>query len=393
MPYHGHVIHSNLRKMRPHRLPTRKAIPDSTLSPGGSQETDRFEASPASSDSGRFRKIATEAAYWSRKLALNVASVAAGLFGVGFGLSPARLTGADQLHKQGIDGSGVRVAILDQGFTKFGAGSEDMLGVYDTRTREFTEGLKESKSDVVGEIATGRKGMSFHGNAMSCIITGESMGLRGVAPGAELIGVSVLNEERQLTPEKFLEGLQWVADNHREQGIKVISASVNYPRPSPEVRNKTQALVKTLRQEGVSLVVAAGNKGPHPGTISFPADLEGVVSVGAVTQGWSSSDWDDRVERYSSRGGEGKPGPALMAPGGDMFTKDNHGLIELTRGTSNSAPMVAGGLALLSQAFPEATSAQKEQALFNTAQALTGDPAIEGHGALRIVSAHNILKD
>lgn len=122
------------------------------------------------------RKITTEAAYWSRKVALKVAEVAAGLFGVGLGVSPANLTGADKLHSLGIDGSGVRIAVLDQGFTKFGAGDEDVLGVYDTRTGDFTKGLEKSKSDAVGEIVTGQKGLSFHGNAMNCIITGESMG-------------------------------------------------------------------------------------------------------------------------------------------------------------------------------------------------------------------------
>jgi Subtilase family len=338
------------------------------------------------------QKVVREAAFIARKVGLNLASPIATLFGVGLGVSPARLTGADQLHKRGIDGSGVRVAILDQAFTTFGAGSEDVLGVYEARNGTFQEGLKKSTSDPVREVVTKEKGISFHGNAMSCIVTGESMGLTGVAPGAEVIGVSVLDEGRRLTPELFIKGLQWVADHHQEQNIKAISASVNYRSPTPEHREATQALVNQLKSEGVTLVVAAGNRGPGDGTIMFPADLDNVVSVGATTQGVSSSVWDDRVERYSSRGGAGKPSPKLLAPGGDIFTKDAHGTVELTKGTSNSAPMVAGAIALLSQAFPGASSENKVNALYSTAEPVTGDVNAEGYGAMRLQQAYENLK-
>jgi len=332
------------------------------------------------------------AAHWTRKIALSVASPFATLFGVGMGVSPANLTGADELHKQGIDGSGVRIAILDQAFTKFGKGEEDVKGVYQTHSGTFTEGLSKSTSDPVEEIATRRKGISFHGNAMTNIITGESMGLKGVAPGAEIIGVSILDENKKLTTEQFLRGLQWVADNHKEQNIKAVSVSVNYRSPTAADRQAAQDIINQLADQGVTTVVAAGNRGPRPGTVMFPASLENVVSVGATTPGLFGSTWDDKIESYSSRGGAAKPGPLFIAPGGDIFTKDSHGSIELTKGTSNSTPMVAGGLALLSQGFPEASSQAKVNALCKTAEAITGDTEAEGHGLMNIRAAYEQMK-
>ncbi len=75
-----------------------------------------------------------------------------------------------------------------------------------------------------------------------------------------------------------------------------------------------------------------------------------------------------------------------------MFTKDNHGIIQMTKGTSNSAPMTAASFALLSQAFPEADYEQKMWALYSTAQPLTGDSKKEGHGAMRVFEAYQSLK-
>ena len=349
-------------------------------------------AEPEPVKQGLLRSLTREAAYWSRKVALGITSLPALLFGVGMGVSPAKLTGASKLHKLGIDGKGTRVAVLDMNFTKFGSGDEDVLGVYRVRDQSFHQGLEKSKSDIVEEHATKKKGYSFHGNAMACIITGESTGLTGVAPGAEVLGVSVVDEQKKLQPDLFIDGLQWVLDNRQEQKINAVSASVNYFRPTPEQRGRTGQLVDQLKEAGIPVFVAAGNSGPREDSILFPADVKNVVGVGAYTQGWSSSNYDDRLDRYSSRGGAEKQGPKLIAPGGDMFTKDNHGTIQMTKGTSNSAPMAAASYALLSQAYPDADYLQKMSALYSTAQPLTGDSKKEGHGAMRVYEAYQSLK-
>lgn len=352
---------------------------------------DSVVLSEQSPSAGWGRGLLKAASYWSRRLALSVAAIPAALFGIGLGASPALLTGAHKLHQQGIDGSGVRVAVLDKGFTRFGAGSEDVVGVARVHDNSFQEGLEKSKSDPIHEIVTRQKGMSFHGNAMAGLITGETFGMKGVAPGAEVVGVSIVDEKGVLETDLFVKGLQWVADNHQKQEIQVVSASVNYRNPSTEQREKAQELVDQLKSKGVAVVVAAGNDGPKEGTVKFPADLENVIAVGATTPGWTSSLKDDRLERYSSRGGNGIPGPSLLAPAGLVFTKDNHGQVELTNGTSNGAPMVAAGWALLSQAYPEASWDQKRDALLRTAAPLGGSREAEGHGLMQLEKAFQEL--
>ena len=319
----------------------------STSSPAAEPVVDSIDVSyrPQAPNQSFGRTLATEAFYWTRRVALTLAAPFASLLGMGLGSSPAGLTGADELHRQGIDGRGTRVAVIDQAFTQFGPGQEDVLGVYQTRDKTFKPGLEKAKYIPGQETATRNKPISTHGNAMSAIITGESRGLRGVAPGAELIGISAIDDKQVLQPELFVEALDWVVQNHKEQNIKAVSASVNYKSPSPEQREKVQQQVNFLKEQGVAVVVAAGNRGPEPDSVMFPADLQNVVSVGASTPGWLTGVWDDRVERYSSRGGEKLPGPTLLAPGGSVFTKDGHGSVDLTSGSSNSTPMVAGAFA------------------------------------------------
>lgn len=337
------------------------------------------------------RSLTTEVFYWTRRAALTLAAPFASLLGMGLGSSPAGLTGADQLHRRGIDGQGTRVAVIDQAFTQFGAGQEDVLGVYQTRDKVFKPGLEKAKYIPGQEAATRKKPISTHGNAMSAIITGESRGLHGVAPGAQLIGISAIDDRQVLQPQLFVEALEWVVQNHREQNIKAVSASVNYKNPSPEQREKVQQQVDYLKDQGVAVVVAAGNRGPEPDTVMFPADLKNVISVGASTPGWLAGTWDDRVESYSSRGGETLSGPTLLAPGGSVFTKDGHGSVDLTSGSSNSAPMVAGAFALLTQGFPSATYQQKIEALTSTARPITGERKEEGHGVMNLPGAYQKL--
>ena len=338
------------------------------------------------------RTLATEAFYWTRRVALSLAAPFASLLGMGLGSSPAGLTGADELHRQGVDGRGTRVAVIDQAFTQFGAGQEDVVGVYQTRDKTFKAGLEKAKYIPGQEAATRKKPISTHGNAMSAIITGESRGLRGVAPGAELIGISAIDDKQVLQPELFVDAMEWVVQNHKEQNIKAVSASVNYKNPSPEQRERVQQQVNLLKEQGVAVVVAAGNRGPEPDSVMFPADLENVVSVGASTPGWLSGVWDDRVERYSSRGGDKLPGPTLLAPGGSVFTKDGHGSVDLTSGSSNSAPMVAGAYALLTQGFPDAGYQEKIEALTSTARPIRGEREGEGHGVMDLPGAYRKLQ-
>jgi bacillopeptidase F len=153
--------------------------------------------------------------------------------------------------------------------------------------------------------------------------------------------------------------------------------------------------IAVLKSAGVAVVFAAGNDGPAPGTSSSPGDNPGVLSIGAV-------DADLAIARQSSRGPSACDGgvfPRLVAPGVGVRTADlSHGGVPsytTVSGSSLAAPHVAGVLALLAGAFPDASVSDLEAALVLAAQD-QGEPGADnqyGHGLVNALAAFKRLQD
>jgi len=123
--------------------------------------------------------------------------------------------------------------------------------------------------------------------------------------------------------------------------------------------------VELLRASGIITVSAAGNNG-FSNQISSPACLSNVVSVG------STSD-DDVVSGYSNHADF----LSLLAPGESIETASRGGGKTTAGGTSMAAPHVAGAIAVIREAHPEASVAEIENAL-----TLTGTPVLEGNSGI-----------
>ncbi len=125
-----------------------------------------------------------------------------------------------------------------------------------------------------------------------------------------------------------------------------------------------EAAVRYARSAGVTLVAAAGNDG---GTAPvYPGALPGVISVAAT-------DDHDVVEDWSQRGAwvdVAAPGEAATPVDDDTWLASS--------GTSFSAPLVAGLVALLTSAAPTATRAEIEAAITSSAVPVTPAGTIAG---------------
>jgi len=114
-----------------------------------------------------------------------------------------------------------------------------------------------------------------------------------------------------------------------------------------------------------TMVAAAGNSGPSPGTVSGPASGYNVISVGALdgptnysTVAWFSSrgplqtGWYDGADTHLYGGGiASRPGVDLVAPGSDIVMPvridSNSVSYYAVSGTSFATPLVAAGAALI----------------------------------------------
>ena len=169
-----------------------------------------------------------------------------------------------------------------------------------------------------------------HGTHVFGTIAGRGNGPKGVfgvAPKATLIPVKVLDADGTGSLSAIVEGIDWAT----KAGADVINMSLGGPAGSTALQRAVQKALAA----GIVVVCAAGNSGPDPDTVGFPAGYPGVIAVAA-------SDSADGVASFSSRGGE----VAFIAPGVDIRSTVPGGGYKKESGTSMASPHVSGLAAL-----------------------------------------------
>ena len=122
--------------------------------------------------------------------------------------------------------------------------------------------------------------------------------------------------------------------------------------------------------EGLVVVVAAGNEGPEQYTITSPGVSRKVITVGAMEESMTQRRGFGRMVHYSGCGPV--PGtcvckPDVIAPAGGILSCDNHSRAYKRRsGTSMATPVVTGVIALLLSAQPWLTNLDVKIRLMET---------------------------
>ena len=99
------------------------------------------------------------------------------------------------------------------------------------------------------------------------------------------------------------------------------------PRPRPSRSTRSNHAVERLWDQGIVVVVAAGNSGPSDGTVTKPGDDPVVLTVGAYGDNGTTDPSDDVLPKWSSRGptAQGLAKPDLVAPGRTVVGLRSHG--------------------------------------------------------------------
>lgn len=159
-------------------------------------------------------------------------------------VSASKYVNADALWSKGVDGKGVIVAIIDSGIDK---NHPDLAGKV-VGEKNFVPG-EETTDDLLG-----------HGTMVAGLIAGSGAAsggkYKGVAPGASLLNVRVIDSEGNGQVSDIIAGIEWALDNH----AKVLSlslAGLNLGETNPPV---TMAADNAM-DAGAVVCVAAGNNG------------------------------------------------------------------------------------------------------------------------------------
>lgn len=212
-----------------------------------------------------------------------------------------------------------------------------------------------------------------HGTHVSGIVAAalNQLGVVGVAPKARIRPVKVLDRDGGGSLSDIVAGLDWCVRN----GIRVANLSLGSPQGNATFADA----VARASSAGVVLVAAAGNEGPYPETVGYPARYPQVIAVAATTQ-------QDVVAEYSSRG----PEVDLAAPGDQITSTWPGGEYRESSGTSMAAPHVSGVVALMLAEEPRLFPAQVKARLQEGAKPLAAEPP-EAQGA-GLVDARAILR-
>ncbi|MFA4956987.1 MAG: S8 family serine peptidase [Candidatus Methanoperedens sp.] len=259
----------------------------------------------------------------------------------------------------GYTGTGIKVAIIDTGINY---NHPDLGGGFGPG-KKVADGYDFVNNDAFPMDDNG------HGTHVAGIVAANG-GIIGVAPGATLFAVKVLDSAGSGSTSNVIAGIDWSIAH----GANVISMSLGGSgQPNDEFADVLNIISDAAVDKGVVVVIAAGNEGPGTGTVGAPGSAKKVITVGASSSSGTVTISDDTIASFSNRGPSafGRLDPEVVAPGVAINSTWLGSGYNSIQGTSMATPMVSGSAALLLQKNPALTPAQVRAILMNTASNLT----------------------
>jgi len=284
-------------------------------------------------------------------------------------------------------GKGIKIAVIDMGIER--------------NHPEIQHSLRKviNSRDRSDEILCDDFSLCYHGTAIVGVIASgiNNEGLRGIAPDAQIVFIHI-DLAGYVGEDEILDALK-IAE---EENVDIINASWGTGDVSPIVENKiNQMAIEGRNGKGTLFVFASGNNDKEQ--TNDESMLESVIGVGSTDE--------ENLRAYYSNFGEGLD---IVASGGYLLgiTTTYPYLSDTThtspyikaeeeesfRGTSASTPLVTGALALMLEAYPNATRTQITQALHQSSdkignvEYIDGKNLYYGYGKLNVDKAIDKLK-
>lgn len=269
-------------------------------------------------------------------------SVPAGVQRVGAGPGSSLYTGA-----------GIGVAILDTGL-------------------DLTHTDLRCSSNSFSTYGSSAQDDNGHGTHVGGIVAGLGVApaVVGIAPGAVLYAVKVLDARAQGYDSDVIAGLNWIEQNATNCNPPIRVINMSFGRRASAFDSVLRGAIASVVASGITVVVAAGNDPLRSVRDTVPASFPEVIAVASTTatEGAGSAAYgdipSDATSFFSTSGAMDSSGSgvAISAPGeeredlqadmvrsvGILSTRLGGGTTRMS-GTSMAAPHVAGAIALLYQ--------------------------------------------
>ena len=175
-------------------------------------------------------------------------------------------------------GNGVTIAFLDSGFYPHVdlTTPENRIVAY----RNLLDSDGDMTSLFQPDVA------SWHGMMTSVVAAGNgslSNGFyRGIAPDADVVLVKLARTGR-ITEENIQDGLEWVLENRKKYGIRIVNISAGGDDEQSYLHDPLSQIVEECSAAGITVVCAVGNAGHLPNHPVFPpASAPSCIAVGGL---------------------------------------------------------------------------------------------------------------
>ncbi|MCU0514216.1 MAG: S8 family serine peptidase [Anaerolineae bacterium] len=170
---------------------------------------------------------------------------------------PALLTTPERVNAApDYTGRGVVMAFIDSGFYEHPDIAGRVLAHVDCTTDDFSE-----HPQAVPAIES----YVWHGQMSSVIAAGDGRlsggKYRGIASSSHLVLIKVSSPDNAIKEADILRGFQWLLAHHRRYAIRVVNVSVGGDYPALKAEHPLHQAVQALAAQGVTCVIAAGNRG------------------------------------------------------------------------------------------------------------------------------------
>ncbi|MFI1221816.1 MULTISPECIES: S8 family serine peptidase [unclassified Streptomyces] len=265
-------------------------------------------------------------------------------------------------------GEGMKVAVIDTGVN---SATPSLRG-------QVLKGV-----DVTGAPGDETDDYRGHGTTMAELIagTGKGDGLKGLAPGAQIIPVRMSDVGFMTKRNTVIGDVKKAIRAAADSDARIISVSIGDDFSSREEHEA----IKYAESKGKLVIAGVGNEGNKENRKQYPASYPEVVGV-------ASADRQGKVSYYSQHSGS----VDVASPGSDIpFWCDNSfkSYCDGDGGTSAATAIASASAALVWSLHPDWTANQVLNVLFDTAGRdwKKGDTSeYLGHGLIR--PSMNVLK-